>query len=89
MNEVLKIKAESDPKSVAGAIAKQFEQENVNIVELHAIGAGAVNQAAKSIIIARSYVATSGIDLYTVPAFVTIDIDGQSRTGIKFIVNKR
>lgn len=89
MNEVLKIKAESDPKSVAGAIAKQFEQENVNTVELHAIGAGAVNQAAKSIIIARSYVATSGIDLYTVPAFVTIDIDGQSRTGIKFIVNKR
>lgn len=88
MNEVLKIKADSEPKSVAGAIAKQFE-EGVNQVELHAIGAGAVNQLVKSIIIARSYVATSGIDLYTIPAFMSINIDGLDRTAIKFIVSKR
>lgn len=88
MNEVLKIKADSEPKSVAGAIAKQFE-EGVQSVELHAIGAGAVNQLVKSIIIARSYVATSGIDLYTIPAFMSINIDGQDRTAVKFIVNKR
>ncbi len=88
MNSTLKIKADSEPKSVAGAIAKQFE-EGANSVELQAIGAGAVNQLVKSIIIARSFVATSGLDLYAIPAFVNINIDGEDRTGIKFIINKR
>ena len=85
--EVLKIKSNSEPKSVAGAISKLFEDGNSQ-VELHAVGAGAVNQAVKSIIIARYYVSTSGLDLYVIPGFVTIDIEGEERTGIKFIIKK-
>ena len=85
--ETLKIRSNSEPKSVAGAISKLFEDGN-ETVELHAVGAGAVNQAVKSIIIARSFVSTSGINLYVVPGFVTVNIDGEERTGIKFIIKK-
>lgn len=86
--ENLKVSSKSDPKLVAGAIAKQFEN-GAQTVELHMIGAGAVNQAAKSIIIASSYVASSGISLITTMGFLVADVAGESRTGIKFIVSKR
>ncbi len=42
----------------------------------YSIGAGALNQAIKAIAIARVFVASTGIDLVCVSAFVTIDIDG-------------
>lgn len=85
--EILKVKSSSDPKSVAGAISNMFA-EGAQEVELHAVGAGALNQAIKSIIIARSYVSTSALDLYVVPGFVTINIEGEERTGIKLIIKK-
>ena len=57
--------------------------------EVQAIGAGAVNQAVKAIAITRGYVAPNGIDLVVIPAFTDIEIDGQQRTAIKFIVEPR
>jgi len=53
------------------------------------VGAAAVNQAVKAITIARGFVAPNGIDLVTVPAFSEIEIDGEERTAIKFIVMPR
>ena len=53
------------------------------------IGAGALNQAIKSIAIARGYVAPTGKDLICVPAFNDIKIDGEDRTAIKIIVEQR
>jgi stage V sporulation protein S len=53
------------------------------------IGAAAVNQAVKSIAIARGYVAPNGIDLICVPAFAQLEIDGESKTSIKFLVERR
>lgn len=85
--EVLKVSAQSKPKSVAGALATVVREKGV--AELQAVGAGAVNQAVKAIAIARGFVAPNGIDLITVPAFVEIDIDGEERTAIKFIVEPR
>ncbi|HHY80019.1 MAG TPA: stage V sporulation protein S, partial [Thermoanaerobacter sp.] len=52
-------------------------------------GAGAVNQAVKAIAIARGFVAPNGIDLIAIPAFSEIEIDGEMRTAIKFIVEPR
>ena len=80
---ILKISAKSNPNSVAGAIT-ELVKENTK-VEIQAIGAGAINQAVKSIAVARGYLAPIGIDLVCVPAFVEIKIDEMSRTGIKFI----
>ena len=60
-----------------------------NIVEIQAVGAGAINQAVKAIAIARGFVAPSGKDIVCVPAFTDIEIDGEERTAIKLIVQPR
>lgn len=57
--------------------------------EMQAVGAGAVNQAVKAIAIARGFVAPGGIDLVSVPAFAEIQIDGEERTAIRFLVQPR
>ncbi len=85
--EVLRVSADSKPKAVAGALAVVFRARGS--VELQAVGAGAVNQAVKAIAIARGFVAPNGIDLVAVPAFTKIEIEGEERTAIKFLVTAR
>ena len=85
--EVLKVSAQSKPKSVAGALAAVLRERGS--AEVQAVGAGAVNQAVKAIAITRGFVAPNGIDLVAVPAFAEIQIDGEERTAIKFIVEPR
>ena len=85
--EVLKVSTKSNPNSVAGALAAIIKEKN--IVEIQAVGAGAINQAVKAIAIARGFVAPSGRDIVCVPAFTDIEMDGQERTAIKLIVQPR
>jgi stage V sporulation protein S len=85
--DVLKVSADSDPNSVAGALAGVLREEGN--AELQAVGAGALNQGVKAVAIARGYVAPSGIDLICIPAFTDIEIDGEERTAIKLIVEPR
>ena len=85
--EVLKVSTKSNPNSVAGALAAIIKEKN--IVEIQAVGAGAINQAVKAIAIARGFVAPSGRDIVCVPSFTDIEIDGQERTAIKLIVQPR
>lgn len=85
--EVLKVSAQSNPKSVAGALAAVLRERGS--AEVQAVGAGAVNQAIKAIAIARGFIAPNGIDLITIPAFAEISIDGEERTAIRFIVEPR
>ncbi|MGH4122327.1 MAG: stage V sporulation protein S [Clostridium sp.] len=85
--EVLKVSANSQPKSVAGALAAALRENS--IAQLQAVGAGAVNQAVKAIAITRGFVAPNGMDLVVIPAFVEITIDGERKTAIKFIVEPR
>ncbi len=87
MMEMLKVSAQSNPKSVAGALAAVLREKGS--AELQAVGAGAVNQSIKAIAIARGFVAPNGIDLVTIPAFSEISIDGEERTSIRFIVEPR
>ena len=70
--EVLKVSTKSNPNSVAGALAAIIKEKN--IVEIQAVGAGAINQAVKAIAIARGFVAPSGRDIVCVPAFTDIEI---------------
>ena len=81
--EVLKVSSKSVPNSVAGAIAAVIREQRT--VEVQAVGAGAANQAIKSIAVARGYLAPIGIDLICIPAFANIVIDGEDRTAIKLI----
>jgi len=85
--EILKVSAKSNPNSVAGALAGVMREKGG--AEIQAIGAGALNQAIKSIAIARGFVAPGGIDLVCVPAFTDIEIEGEERTAIKLIVESR
>lgn len=84
---LLKVSADSKPKSVAGAIAAVVREQET--VEIQAVGAAAVNQAIKAIAIARGYVAPNGLDLVCIPAFADIDIDGEQRTAMRFLVGPR
>lgn len=70
--EVLKVSTKSNPNSVAGALAAIIKEKN--IVEIQAVGAGAINQAVKAIAIARGFVAPSGRDIVCVPAFTDIEL---------------
>ena len=85
--EVLKVSSRSVPNSVAGAISGVIRESGA--VEIQAVGAGAANQAIKSVAIARGYLAPVGIDLIYTPAFANITIDGEDRTAIKLICESR
>lgn len=82
--EILKISSSSRPKSVAGAIAAVLRSSDG--VELQAIGAGAVNQAVKSIAISVDYLKDDGISPVCVPSFEKISVEDEERTAIKFLV---
>ena len=84
--KVLKISTKSNPNSVAGAIAGLIKEEGK--AELHAIGAGAVNQTMKAVAITRGFLAPSGVELICIPAFTEVRIDGEDRTAMKFIVRE-
>ena len=84
---MLKVSSKSSSNSVAGAIANIFREKGV--VEIQAVGAGALNQAIKAVAIARGFVAPTGKDLICIPAFQDISIDGEERTAIKLIIEAK
>ncbi len=55
--------------------------------EVQAIGAGAVNQAVKAMILAKGYLEEDGMIIYCVPSFVDVDIAGKIRTAVKLVVD--
>ena len=85
--EVLKVSSHSNANSVAGAIANIIRGGSG--AEIQVVGAGALNQAMKAIIIARGYVAPSGFDLMCTPASTEIEINGEESTAIKLIVQSK
>lgn len=82
--EVLRVSGHSRPNSVAGAIAALLRSEGQ--VEIQAIGPQAVNQAVKSLAIARGYVEDDGLDLVSAPSFVTLELHDEERTALRFHV---
>jgi stage V sporulation protein S len=84
---VIKVSANSRTAAVAGAIAGVVREHH--LAEVQSIGAGAVNQAIKAVILAKGYLANDGIDIVCVPEFVDVDIDGKVRTAIKLTVTPR
>ena len=85
--EILKVSSRSNPNSIAGAIANVLREEDG--VEMQAVGAGALNQAIKGIIIARGFVAPSGKNLYCIPAFSQAVIDGEEKTAIRIVIEAK
>jgi len=85
MVDVIKVKANSRTAAVAGAIAGVMREHKH--ADIQAIGAGAVNQAVKALVLARGYLAEDGLSIYCMPEFVDVEIEGKVRTAIKLVVD--
>lgn len=85
--DVIKVKANSRTAAVAGAIAGVMREHKR--AEVQAIGAGAVNQAVKALVLAKGYLAEEGVNIVAIPEFVDVEIDGKVRTAIKLIIEPR
>lgn len=85
--DILKVSSKSVPTSVAGAIAGVLQERGT--AEIQAVGAGAANQAIKSVAIARTYMQEIGVDLVCIPEFTSVVINNEDRTAIKLIVESR
>lgn len=85
--DVIKVSGSSRTSAVAGAIAGVFREHKR--AEVQAIGAGAVNQAIKALVLARGYLKEDGYDVICAPEFADVDIEGKIRTAIKLVVELR
>jgi stage V sporulation protein S len=83
----LRVSAKSRVPAVAGAIAAVIRE--TGRAEVQAIGAGAVNQAAKAVAIARLYLAAEGVEIVCIPTFVDVQVGEAERTAINLIVETR
>ena len=85
--EILKVSTKSNPSKVAGAVANIFREKKS--VEIQTIGAGSLNQAIKAICIARCFLAPGGDDIVIIPSFNDIVIDGEQKTAMKLLIEKK
>ena len=85
--DVIKVSADSRTSAVAGAIAGVIREHKH--AEVQAIGAGAVNQAVKALVLATGYLKGDGIDIVCVPEFVDVQIEDKVRTAIKLVVDPK
>jgi stage V sporulation protein S len=84
---MIKVSATSRTAAVAGAIAGVVREHHR--AEVQAIGAGAVNQAMKALILATGYLLLDGIHVSCVPEFANVVIEDKERTAIKLVVEPR
>ena len=81
---MIKVSSKSKVNSVAGALANIIKDKRE--IEVQVVGAGAVNQLIKAVIICRGYLAPVGIDVVCIPSFSTVKIDNFDKTGIKILI---
>jgi len=82
--DMIKVSANSRTSAVAGAIAGVVREHHR--AEVQAIGAGAVNQAIKALVLATGYLRNDGINVTCVPEFADVTIDEKVRTAIKLVI---
>lgn len=82
--DMIKVSANSRTSAVAGAIAGVVREHHR--AEVQAIGAGAINQAIKALVLATGYLKNDGIFVSCVPEFADVTIDDKVRTAIKLVI---
>jgi stage V sporulation protein S len=82
---LIKVSANSRTAAVAGAIAGVIRDHRH--AEVQAIGAGAVNQAVKALVLATGYLKLDGIHVACTPEFADVTIDDKVRTAIKLVID--
>jgi stage V sporulation protein S len=84
---MIRVSAESRTSAVAGAIAGVIREHKH--AEVQAIGAAAVNQAVKALVLATGYLKLDGIDVTCTPEFADVTIEDKVRTAIKLVIDPR
>jgi stage V sporulation protein S len=82
--DLIKVSATSRTSAVAGAIAGVVRDSHR--AEVQAIGAGAINQAIKALVLATGYLKADGIFVSCVPEFADVTIEDKVRTAIKLVI---
>jgi stage V sporulation protein S len=82
--DLIKVSATSRTSAVAGAIAGIVREHHR--AEIQAIGAGAINQAVKAMVLATGYLKNDGIFVSFVPEFADVTIEDKVRTAVKMVV---
>jgi stage V sporulation protein S len=82
--DMIKVSANSRTSAVAGAIAGVVREHHR--AEVQAIGAGAVNQAMKALVLATGYLKADGINVSCTPEFADVTIDDKVRTAIRLVI---
>jgi stage V sporulation protein S len=82
---LIRVSADSRTAAVAGAIAGVIRDHRH--AEVQAIGAGAVNQAVKALVLATGYLKLDGINVACTPEFADVTIDDKVRTAIKLVID--
>ena len=82
--DMIKVSANSRTSAVAGAIAGVVREHHR--AEVQAIGAGAINQAVKALVLATGYLRSDGIFISCVPEFADVTIEDKVRTAIKLVI---
>jgi len=85
--DLIKVSATSRTSAVAGAIAGVVRDHQR--AEVQAIGAGAVNQAVKALVLATGFLRDDGIHVHCVPEFADVTIENNVRTAIKLVIEPR
>ena len=84
MEKIFKVSSYSKVKSLSGAIAKSLDEDYD--VTLNAVGAGAVNQAVKSIAAAKQM---TDIPFLSDIDFFDAEIGGEQKSGITIKIKKQ
>jgi stage V sporulation protein S len=82
--DMIKVSANSRTAAVAGAIAGVIREHHRAVVQ--AIGAGAVNQSIKALVLATGYLRNDGINISCVPEFADVTIEDKVRTAIRIVI---
>jgi stage V sporulation protein S len=81
---VIKVASESRTAGVAGAIAGMIREKRRS--EAQAVGAAAVNQLVKAVILANEFLRAEEIQVACVPEYVDISEEGKKRSAVKFVI---
>ena len=82
--EIIKVSSTSVPNHVAGAIASLMREQDKLMIQT--IGAAALNQAIKSIAIARGYIIPTGKELICVHDLM---VDDKRITALRLVIELR
>ena len=84
--EILKVSAKSNPVKSPERLRIFIERKRIRNSN---DGAGSLNQAIKAVAIARGFLAPSGEDIVLIPAFNEVIINGENKTALKLLVQKK